>query len=119
MLRGQAAHMRPTVSLLLAGLVLFGCEQGDANDVTGARAFEHEGRWFIATCEEVTQDLLGEDFGSVPFEDTSLRLRGINGVARHAAVAIEWQECESSWTIATAGDAGDAPNVEPFRDVLR
>lgn len=122
MLREQVANMRSTVSLFLAGLVVFGCGQGGASDGTGARAFEYEGRWFIATCEEVKEDLLGGSFGTVPFEETSLRLRAINGVARQAAVAIEWEECESSGTLATAGDVGDvgdAPNVEPFREVLR
>jgi hypothetical protein len=112
-------HVRSTGPLFLVALFLVGCGQSAATDGTGARAFEHEGRWFIATCEEIKEDLLGGNFGTVPFEDTSLRLRSIHGVERRAAVAIDWEECESSWTLATAGDVGDAPEVEAFREVLR
>lgn len=108
------------VFVCLAGVLAFGCAQTNGSDTMGgARAFKHEGRWFIATCEQVKDDVLGDDLGTVPFEDTSLGLRRLNGVGRDAALAIEWEECGSSWTLATAGELGDAPNVEPFRRVLQ
>jgi hypothetical protein len=111
--------MAKALSILISGLLLAACGQEPGNDLTGGRSFQHEERWFIATCEEVRPDLLGEPLGSIKFEDTSLRLRTIEGVPSQAALAIEWTECESSWNLAPEGQLGEAPDIDGFREVLR
>lgn len=113
--------MRRLVWVLALGLVA--CTQPGADSEGGGRQFRYQERPYFLSCEAVLDDRLGGVLGEVQFEDRTLAIRTVDGVAVEEVLAARWPECAQAsepapWVLATTKSLSGGPDVEPYQDVL-